>query len=58
MTKEQLARLGQPYYSLKEKGTGLGLMVTFEVFYKRIMVRWNIKVKVGKELKRLLYCQL
>lgn len=31
MTKEQLARLGQPYYSLKEKGTGLGLMVTFGI---------------------------
>lgn len=31
MTKEQLARLGQPYYSLKEKGTGLGLMVTFRI---------------------------
>ncbi|GAB6410787.1 sporulation sensor histidine kinase KinB [Bacillus cereus] len=31
MTKEQLAKLGQPYYSLKEKGTGLGLMVTFSI---------------------------
>ncbi|WP_416827047.1 ATP-binding protein [Ectobacillus polymachus] len=31
MSKEQLARLGQPYYSLKEKGTGLGLMVTFRI---------------------------
>ncbi|MFD3447944.1 ATP-binding protein [Microbacteriaceae bacterium 4G12] len=31
MTKDQLARLGQPYYSLKEKGTGLGLMVTFRI---------------------------
>ena len=31
MTKEQLARLGQPYYSLKEKGPGLGLMVTFSI---------------------------
>ena len=31
MTEEQLARLGQPYYSLKEKGTGLGLMVTFSI---------------------------
>ena len=31
MTNEQLARLGQPYYSLKENGTGLGLMVTFSI---------------------------
>jgi two-component system sporulation sensor kinase B len=31
MSKEQLDRLGQPFYSLKEKGTGLGLMVTFSI---------------------------
>jgi len=27
MTKEQLSRFGEPYYSSKEKGTGLGSMV-------------------------------
>jgi len=31
MTPEQLERLGQPFYSTKEKGTGLGLMVTFRI---------------------------
>jgi two-component system, sporulation sensor kinase B len=31
MTKDQITRLGQPFYSLKEKGTGLGLMVTFRI---------------------------
>lgn len=31
MSKEQIDRLGEPYYSLKEKGTGLGLMVTFSI---------------------------
>jgi two-component system, sporulation sensor kinase B len=31
MTKDQLIRLGEPFYSLKEKGTGLGLMVTFRI---------------------------
>lgn len=31
MTPEQLQQLGQPFYSLKEKGTGLGLMVTFRI---------------------------
>ncbi|WP_269715695.1 ATP-binding protein, partial [Salmonella enterica] len=31
MTQEQLDQLGQPFYSLKEKGTGLGLMVTFRI---------------------------
>ncbi|MBD2844938.1 ATP-binding protein [Paenibacillus sp. IB182496] len=31
MTEEQLARLGEPYFSTKTKGTGLGLMVTFRI---------------------------
>ncbi|MCD1259935.1 hypothetical protein B5M42_013950 [Paenibacillus athensensis] len=31
MTPEQLKRLGSPYYSMKETGTGLGLMVTFRL---------------------------
>ncbi|MDG0872080.1 HAMP domain-containing histidine kinase [Paenibacillus thiaminolyticus] len=31
MDKKELARLGEPYYSNKTKGTGLGLMVTFRI---------------------------
>jgi two-component system sporulation sensor kinase B len=31
MHPDQLQRLGSPYYSTKEKGTGLGLMVTFRL---------------------------
>ncbi|MFX3624312.1 MAG: ATP-binding protein [Ectobacillus sp.] len=31
MSEEQLQNLGNPYYSTKEKGTGLGLMVTFRL---------------------------
>ncbi|MGP4079157.1 ATP-binding protein [Pseudalkalibacillus sp. R45] len=31
MTKQQLERLGSPYYSLKEKGTGLGMMVSYQI---------------------------
>jgi len=31
MTAEQLTQLGKPFYTLKEKGTGLGLMVTFRI---------------------------
>lgn len=31
MTEAELVRLGEPYYSNKSKGTGLGLMVTFRI---------------------------
>lgn len=31
MDGSELARLGEPYYSNKIKGTGLGLMVTFRI---------------------------
>lgn len=31
MNRKELARLGEPYYSNKTKGTGLGLMVTFRI---------------------------
>ena len=31
MTKQQLKRLGEPYFSNKSKGTGLGLMVTYSI---------------------------
>jgi two-component system, sporulation sensor kinase B len=31
MTKEQISRLGEPYFTTKEKGTGLGLMVSYSI---------------------------
>ncbi|XJZ28857.1 PAS domain S-box protein [Bacillota bacterium Lsc_1132] len=31
MSKERLARIGEPFYSSKEKGTGLGLTVSFKI---------------------------
>jgi len=31
MDEEQLSKLGSPYFSMKTKGTGLGLMVTFRI---------------------------
>ncbi|WP_017729088.1 PAS domain-containing sensor histidine kinase [Halalkalibacterium ligniniphilum] len=32
--KERISRLGEPFYSTKEKGTGLGLMVSFRIIEK------------------------
>lgn len=34
MNKEELERLGTPFYSLKEKGTGIGLMVSYQIIEK------------------------
>ncbi|TYR81253.1 two-component sensor histidine kinase [Priestia megaterium] len=31
MTQEQINRLGEPYFTTKEKGTGLGTMVSFSI---------------------------
>lgn len=42
MTKEQLARLGHPYYSTKEKGTGLGMMISYDIIQR---MRGKIKVE-------------
>ena len=34
MTKEEVERLGEPYFSNKIKGTGLGMMVTYSVVHQ------------------------
>jgi two-component system, sporulation sensor kinase B len=31
MTQDQIDRLGEPYFSTKEKGTGLGMMVSYSI---------------------------
>jgi two-component system sporulation sensor kinase B len=45
MTSEQIKRLGIPYYSTKDKGTGLGTMVSFGIIRKM-----NGKIHVTSEL--------
>lgn len=36
MTKDQINRLGEPFYTTKEKGTGLGLMVTHKIIHNHL----------------------
>ncbi|MCD8502870.1 MAG: ATP-binding protein [Bacillaceae bacterium] len=47
MTEEQMARLGTPFYSAKEKGTGLGTMVAFSIIQA---MDGNIHVKSEKDI--------
>ena len=47
MTKEQIERLGEPYYSTKgDKGTGLGVMVVNSIV-KAMNGTIQVKSKVG-----------
>lgn len=45
MTKEEVSRLGKPYYSTKEEGTGLGMLMVYNTIDK---LSGSIKVKSEK----------
>src|SRR5690606_17312061 len=47
MTKEQVKRLGEPYFSNKSKGTGLGLMVTYSII-NQMGGEITVESEVGK----------
>lgn len=48
MTKEQIDRLGEPYFSTKgSKGTGLGMMVVITII-ETMRGSWDIKSNIGK----------
>jgi two-component system sporulation sensor kinase B len=48
LSKEQINNLGQPYYSTKTKGTGLGLMVTFKLIKAMSgKIQYESKVQEG-----------
>lgn len=47
MTEQQINRLGTPYYSTKEKGTGLGTMVSFGII-RKMDGKIDIKSEPGK----------
>ena len=45
MTREEVSRLGKPYYSTKEKGTGLGMLMVYGSIQK---IRGHIQVESEK----------
>lgn len=45
MTKDEISRLGKPYYSTKEEGTGLGMLMAYSAINK---VKGVIEVKSEK----------
>ncbi len=45
MTREEVSRLGKPYYSTKESGTGLGMLMVFSSIHK---AGGNIQVESEK----------
>lgn len=45
MSEEELSRLGTAFYSLKEKGTGMGLVVCYQIVER---MKGSISVKSGK----------
>ncbi|WP_079912951.1 ATP-binding protein [Paenibacillus sp. 32352] len=47
MTPEEIRRLGTPFYSTRDKGTGLGMMVTYRVI-QTIQGKIDVTSEVGK----------
>lgn len=47
MTQKQINQLGSPFYSLKEKGTGLGMMVSMQIIHS---LQGKIKVTSQKNI--------
>ncbi|MBM7662660.1 two-component system sporulation sensor kinase B [Bacillus mesophilus] len=47
MTSTQMARLGEPYFSTKVKGTGLGMMVVYRII-ETMRGTISVKSEVGK----------
>lgn len=53
MTQEQIDRLGEPYFTTKEKGTGLGMMVSFSIIKG---MGGNITVNSDPEKGGTIFC--
>lgn len=46
MTKEMISRIGTPFYSTKDKGTGIGLTISFQII-EQIKGKIEIKSELG-----------
>lgn len=53
ISQERLKRIGEPFYSTKEKGTGLGLMIIFNII-KEHQGKIQIKSELNKGTKVLI----
>jgi two-component system, sporulation sensor kinase B len=53
LSQKQIKQLGQPYYSTKTKGTGLGLMISFDIL-KKMNGKYKITSKVNEGTNILL----
>lgn len=47
MTPQQVERLGTPFYSTKDKGTGIGLTISFQII-QLLQGKIDVKSEVGK----------
>ena len=48
ISEERLPRIGEPFYTTKEKGTGLGMMVSFTIIEEHEgLIRYQSKLGVG-----------
>lgn len=47
MSPHQVARLGTPFYSTKDKGTGIGLTISFQII-ELLQGKMEVKSEVGK----------
>jgi two-component system sporulation sensor kinase B len=47
MTKQEIDKLGSPFYSLKKSGTGLGMMISFQIIRS---IQGKIQVTSEKEI--------
>lgn len=47
MTQAQINRLGEPYFTTKSQGTGLGMMVSFKIL-KKMNGKMSVESEIGK----------